>query len=294
MYLYVDAPSLAFLCVFPIQCVFEVKISCESVADMCVCSIESFKQLSALVIELATSLSDTPPQALSHDIVARVPPHLRSMFEDSDSDSQLRRAYVAHLITSILVERVFTPFLFGLGRRSEETATLLTDVSDQLRAKSARREATWRQHTLLAAYTTTDAKARMNKEAGKVMDEIVCRIAPFSADESRLDELRAAVRKIVKLAVETWRYARLERERIEAFMPAVESLECGEQDEGLWLPFSGDNDAHLDADHEKQSMLLRIFPVIRREPIQGSFLADENDRSDSGCVYSKGLALYGG
>lgn len=144
---------------------------------------------------------------------------------------------------------------------------------------------------MLAAYTTTDAKLRMNKEAGKVMDEIVDAITVFSAEaQERTDELRAAVRRIVKLAVETWRYARLEREKVEAFMPPVGEQSGQEEGVGLWLPYSVDGS---DGEEKKlANMLLRIFPVIRRERVQESFWFTDKDRHDRGCVYSKGCALY--
>jgi hypothetical protein len=193
------------------------------------------------------------------------------------------------------VKRIFTPFLFGLGHRSEDTETLLTNVSGQLRAKGVRREAIWRQQTLLAAYTTADAKSRMNKEAGRVMDEIMEAIIPFCADaETKVNDLRAAVRKIVKLAVETWRYARLEREKIEAFMPRVEEIGEGPA-RGVWLPFSADGTSPEDSatnGTESGDMLLRVFPLVRREKVQESFWITENDHNDQGCVYYKGAALY--
>jgi hypothetical protein len=218
------------------------------------------------------------------------------MFEDSAPSMQIRTAYVAHLISTILLDRVFTPFLFGLGQRSEGTEALLEDVSGHLRAKSSRKEATWRQHTLLAAYTTTDAKLRMNKEAGRVMDDIVAAVVSCTTEsEAKADEIRGSVRKIVKLAVETWRYARLEREMIEAFMPAagVEASPDGER--GLWLPY--DIEGSLDPGADKiqkanKKMLLRLFPVIRRESVQEGFRFTKKDCNDNGCIYSKGWALY--
>ena len=98
--------------------------------------------------------------------------------------------------------------------------------------------------------------------------------------------MRSAVKKIVKLAVETWRYARLEREKIEAIMPAIDEGFAAIED-GLWLPFGV-----KEADKFGGEMLLRVFPVIRREPIQECFHVTETDKNDKGCVYSKGLALY--
>jgi hypothetical protein len=218
------------------------------------------------------------------------------LFDDSAASQRHQTAYIAHLISTILLKRVFTPFLFGLGNRTEETEILLEKVSNQLRAKSSRKEATWRQHTLLAAYTTTDAKLRMNKEAGRAMDEIVGAILPFCAEsEAKEDEVRVAVRKIVKLAVETWRYARLEREKIEALMPPVDDEAKPNGEEGFWIPYGDQGLAGANANDSEQNdkkVLLRVFPIIRREQIQEGFRSTEKDCNDKGCVYSKGLALY--
>lgn len=253
-------------------------------------SMESFTQLSTLVFALATSFFGKVPLGSTTEHVA-VPPQLTNLFEDTSRSHRARIAYVAHLVSSILLKRVFTPFLFGLGRRSEDTSTLLADVSDQIRAKSARREATWRQHTLLAAYTTTDAKTRMNKEAGNVMDEIIDAVAPFCAGAETMDELRASVRKIVKLAVETWRYARLEREKIEAVMPSEDNM-APEGLEGCWQSWDIDGVGDVSCEPPSTQLLLRMFPIIRREPVQECFWMTDKDRSDRGCIYSHGWALY--
>lgn len=217
-----------------------------------------------------------------------------SIFEDLPESHQARSGYVAHLISTCLVQRVFRPFLFGLGCRFEDTEELLTDVGEQIRAKSALREAAWRQQTLLAAYTTKDAKLRMNQEAGKVMDEILKAILPLCTEGSaRKDELRTKVRKIVKLAVETWRYARLERERIEASMPMHGDI-VSKQDLGkCWLPYSHQDvngiEPGMGSEH---GLLLRVFPKIERERVQEIFCASGKDENDQGCTYSKGFALY--
>jgi hypothetical protein len=132
----------------------------------------------------------------------------------------------------------------------------------------------------------------MNKEAGKVMDEIVDAIAPLCNECVGMDELRAAVRKTVKLAVETWRYARLEREKIEAVMPSVDDDLAVEETESFWASWDlGDNN---DASFKQpmDQLLLRVFPIFKREPVQECFWVTEKDGSDRGCVYSHGWALY--
>jgi hypothetical protein len=245
-----------------------------------------------LIFELAASCFAKAATEPSIELVERVPKQIPSIFEDSITSKQARTAYVSHLISTILVERVFTPFLFGLGTRCDETADILAKVSDRIRVRSALREATWRQHTLLAAYTTTDAKARMNQEAGKVVDEIMEAIMPLYVEgDIQRDEVRQKIRNIVKLAVETWRYARLEREKIEAFMPTYgeESLR-----EDAWKPFRlGVLDDDLSGGVERRNdVILSTFPLIRREPVQEAFWIIENDKNDRGCLYSSGYALY--
>ncbi|KIW07481.1 uncharacterized protein PV09_01448 [Verruconis gallopava] len=255
--------------------------------------IEAFRQLLDLIFGLSSSHFDRPPRDLSPDLLSTVPAHLPSLIEDTDESRQARSAFIAHIISSKLVERVFTPFLFGLGRRQEETEQLLDIISGKLRTKSSRNESTWRQHTLLAAYTTTHAKLQMNKEAGRVIDDIIAAILPFAIDtETTVTAVRAGVRKIVKLAVETWRYARLEREMIEAILPPVDEGENAEGEEGSWLPYGSQECEDGKDKTPRGRILLRVFPVIRREKVQEGFRLTEKDFNDQGCIYSRGWALY--
>lgn len=262
------------------------------------CSIEAFKQLSTFIFELSTTYFKTPPAAPPAEALTIIPEVLRVIYDSTPRSMQNRSALIAHLISTILVDRVFTPFLFGLGCRSQETENLLEKVSDHLLTKHSRKEATWRQHTLLAAYTTSDAKLRMNREAGRVVDEIMEAIRPFASDpDTTTDEIRGVVRKVVKLAVETWRYVRLEHERTEAVMPGDvdEDLSMGPE-QGLWIPYSMDGCVNSDSDMpdqaENKRMLLRVFPVVRRERVETGYSTAENVCNDKGCVYSKGWALY--
>jgi hypothetical protein len=149
----------------------------------------------------------------------------------------------------------------------------------------------------MAAYTTTDAKQRINSAAGIVIEEIVRSIMPFT-ESSAEEAIRAAIRRIVKLAVEVWRFARLEREMIEASMPETFSEEGGE--EGFWLPQTFDHSAYpvnavkpvFEKQHGAKQLLLTVFPIIRREPMHQCFRLSEKEIDDQGCVYSPGIALY--
>lgn len=89
-------------------------------------------------------------------------------------------------------------------------------------------------------------------------------IQPF-ANKNKREEMLTAVKKIVKTAAETWRYARIELSRISAYT----ATNPREEEEG--------------------GPLLTIFPRIEREPLPGDSPPD--NKSDMGCVYSHGQTL---
>ncbi|TID17363.1 rna polymerase rpb1 c-terminal repeat domain-containing protein [Venturia nashicola] len=257
--------------------------------------IDAFASLSNQIVELATTQFVSLPSNPDPDALARIPATLPSILDNSTASCDLRASFIAHTISSILTVRVFTPFLFSLGLISDQADALLTNLGHQLSSKSTRKEAIWRQHTLTAAYTTTDAKARINSAAGGVIEEIITSIMPFTEADAE-EAVRAAVRPIVKLAVEVWRYARLEREAIGASMlePAAEK----NLEEDLWVPQSFESSSYPVhvvkpvSRHGSKQLLLKIFPVIRREPIHQCFRQSETDMEDDGCLYSPGIALY--
>lgn len=161
-------------------------------------------------------------------------------------------------------------------------------MSNDLRNKSPRKEAIWRQHTLYAAYTAPTAKKTTNSAAGAVVEEIVKQIRPF-ADPDKLELIHVGVKRIVKTAAETWRYARLEREMITAEMPCTgeankpgDEWHCDEHDDN--------NSEVAEAAGSVRKILLRLLPAISREPIHES-LRTEKDKTDNGCLYSPGVTL---
>ncbi|KAE9974399.1 hypothetical protein BLS_003138 [Venturia inaequalis] len=257
--------------------------------------IDAFARLSNHILDLATTQFVSLPSNLNPDALARIPAALPSILDGSTASCDLRACFIAHTISCILTVRVFTPFLFSLGQLSDQADALLTNLGHQLSSKSTRKEAIWRQHTLTAAYTTTDAKARINSAAGGVIEEIITSIMPFT-EASAEEAVRAAVRPIVKLAVEVWRYARLEREAIGASMLETTAEEIAE--DGLWVPPSfvhssyPANTVKPVFQHGSKQLLLKIFPIIRREPIHQCFRQSEADMEDDGCLYSSGIALY--
>jgi serine/arginine repetitive matrix protein 2 len=208
----------------------------------------------------------------------------------------LRAAYVAHIVSAMVTFRVFGPFLFSLGRRYDKADSLFQSMSNHIRDKSTRKEAVWRQQTLLAAFTSSGAKQRINTAAGTVVDEIVAEIKHF-ADPKEEEGIKIAVRRIVKLAAETWRFARLERELIIATMPAVHDDKHEFAGPEYWSAYRSEETpiasladiAHAD---ERPRLLLRLFPVIHREPKHENFRSSKDEKPDEGCVYHHGSALY--
>ncbi|OCK77911.1 hypothetical protein K432DRAFT_303106, partial [Lepidopterella palustris CBS 459.81] len=259
-------------------------------------SLDSFSQLSKQIMDLSSTLFTHLPVTPPADILSLIPPRIPSFLGDTASSRQLRAAYVAHTISTILTFRVFTPFLFSLGRRFDKADGLFTAMSSQLREKSTRKEAVWRQHTLVAAFTSSDAKQRINSAAGSVVEEIVNAIKYFT-DPNEEEALRVGVRRIVKLAAESWRFARLEREMIVAKMPAVDDTDEDGTSDGFW-PAHGLESEPTPTDpavaefQERPRLLLRLFPAIVREAIHECFQITEQEKGDTGCIYSHGLALY--
>lgn len=170
-------------------------------------------------------------------------------------------------------------------------------MSNHIRDKSTRKEAIWRQQTLLAAFTSSGAKQRINTAAGTVVEEIVNAIKHF-ADPKEEEAIKIAVKRIVKLAAETWRFARLEREMITAIMPAPQDKDHDYTGPEYWPPYrpEGTPIASLAGtappSDERPKLLLRLFPVIYREPKHESLRNPDAERPDEGCVYHHGLALY--
>lgn len=171
-------------------------------------------------------------------------------------------------------------------------------LSIDIRRKSVRREAFWRQQTLKAAYTTSDAKQAINVVAAVIVDEIVDHIRHFT-DPTHLDALLTTVRKIVKLAAETWRLARVERELITATMPSAEDEQTANDE---WEEFDYDSrapsptgvEASVEAPTLKRHRrpLLRMLPRIYRGAVHEDFLTEDDHEKALPCTYLRGVILY--
>ena len=84
---------------------------------------------------------------------------------------------------------------------------MLKEVSQSLSKKGAEKEAMWRQQISHAAYTAPNAQQCVNKTAAGIVEDILEIMDSLMHIEER-SKLVAAVRNIVKVAAETWRYAR--------------------------------------------------------------------------------------
>ena len=172
------------------------------------CSLDAFSELRRGIIDLGREYCKGPlTEFLPSYACSKIPPDLPEFSSDSTASIAIRAAYVQHIISYTLTIRIFQPFLFTLSRRHEPANRLFEDMSRQLRQKSTRRESSWRQHTLHAAYTAQSAKQAVNKVASDIVKEICTEIKYLiSYDEE--EQVQTAVRRVVKIAAETWRYAR--------------------------------------------------------------------------------------
>lgn len=226
----------------------------------------------------------------------KVPSDIPSFVDNTPASREIRAAYIQHVISKTLTYRMFQPFLFTLGRRFDKADTFFQMLSSDIRRKSVRREAFWRQQTLKAAYTTSNAKQSINVAAAVIVDEIVDHIRHFT-DPSRLDLVLSGVRKIVKLAAETWRLARVERELITAVMPSAEDDSAFNFD---WQEFTYDPssttpppaEAVSGGSPDKRRPILRMLPRITRDACHEDFLHDNDQEKASSCVYLPGVVLY--
>lgn len=251
-------------------------------------SVDCFTQLSSLIATLSHEHFAYLPIDPPKDILSKIPSELPSFLDNTPPSRALRAAYVQHVVSKTLTYRVFQPFLFTLGRRYDKADTFFQMLSMDIRRKSVRREAFWRQQTLKAAYTTSDAKQSINVAAAVIVDEIIDHIRHF-ADPRQLDSLLTAVRKIVKLAAETWRHARVERELVLASFPAPDAEAI--DNEG-WNEYAATPKEESTGPKPEPSrhVVLRTFPRVVREAAHEDFAVGP-DRATS-CVYSCGEVLY--
>lgn len=240
-----------------------------------------YKQISDLTVEHFSDDIENPPE----NVMKTIPPAIPPFCSNTESSLKLRAAYVEHLISRTISGRIFQPFLFTISLRHGSPDLLFQNMSDHLRKKSTRREALWRQRTLHAAYTISSAKQSINKIAAFIVDEVVEAIKYFS-NPTRWEQVTVAVRRIVKTAAETWRYARLEVAMITASMTADDRPDY----QRLSNPIGPVADI-AGAPDQQRSLLLSLFPIIEREAIHEDIRADSK-QNDRGYIYFPGRMLY--
>lgn len=251
-------------------------------------STDCFNQLSQLIYDLSQEHFAYLPIDPPKDILSKIPSELPSFLDNSPASRDLRCAYIRHVISKTITYRVFQPFLFTLGRRYDKADTFFQMLSMDIRRKSVRREAFWRQQTLKAAYTTSDAKQSINVAAAVIVDEIIDHIRHF-ADPKHLDSLLIAVRKIVKLAAETWRHARVERELVLALFPAPDSEDVSNEQ---WMEYGVTKETSpVQKSDPTRHVVLRTFPCVVREAAHEDFAFASGERA-SPCTYSPGEVLF--
>ncbi|RPB24721.1 hypothetical protein L211DRAFT_807271 [Terfezia boudieri ATCC MYA-4762] len=255
--------------------------------------IDAFTTLTKDIVDISTKFLDLPRMPPG-DVIAEIPSNLPNLLADTDASRILRQAYIQHVISTILCKRIFSPFLFSLANRYDNADSLLKAMSSHLRKKSTRREAVWRNYTLIAAYTANSAKQHAATAATTVIDEIITKIRPF-AEPDNLDRISAGVRRVVKYAIETWRYARLEKEM---FVARVET----EDDDPVWghhpyenqLPYVSDSkliESIQGGSTGKRKLVLHLLPLIYREGIVPA-ISQQDTVLDDGHVFTHGIALF--
>lgn len=240
------------------------------------CSQDAFKHLERQITHLATEHFKDDPRALPEKTERSMLAGLPSFLAELESSAHLRMAFVEHTISRIVTQQIFEPFLFVLSGRLRPADALFIEMSQDLKRKSTRREALWRQRTLHAAYTASSAKQSINNIARYIIDDIVDAIKDL-VDRTKWEHVSAAVRRIVKTAAETWRYARLESPLIIASMNSNQIAQA----------WAGEGFEPLQSGKEA---LLSLFPLIKREAAYGIH-EDEFKPLDDGYVYSRGRVL---
>ena len=170
-------------------------------------SVDAFNQVRKQILELAAQHCKGSLGRLPESLLSDIPAELPDFSSDSLASIQLRAVYVQHAVWRILHQRIFQPFLFTLTRRQADADKLFKEIAENFRHDSWRRETWWRQQTLNAAYTASTAKQSINKVAAVVLEEIMEHIQYLTRVEER-EQIKVAIRRIIKLSAETWRYVR--------------------------------------------------------------------------------------
>lgn len=248
-------------------------------------SHDAFNSLQSQISHLAVRYFRDGPKQAPNDVIERIPKKLSSILSNTDPSKQLRVAYIEHMVSSAITHQIFEPFLFTLAIRRKSMDNLVTEWSESLWEKSKTGQTFFRQQILHAAYTSPSAKQSINKAAMVIVDNILDAITPF-ADQANWESIRVGIRRIVKLAAETWRYAALEKAAITASL--------FDQDRStvprLEQPVGGIPSAEP-VQPQLREILLPLFPTIERQPMPEE-LRGELKEENNGCLYTPGRMLY--
>ena len=248
-------------------------------------SHDAFNSLQNQISHLATQYFRDGPEYLPDEVVEKIPTSLPSILTNTNSSKQLRVAYIEHIVSSTITHEMFEPFLFTLAMRRKSMDNLIMEWSESLRQKSKKRETLFRQYILHAAYTSPSAKQYINAAAGIIVDSIFEDVKYF-AEPKNWDSINVGIRRIVKLAAETWRYARLEKGVIAASLPDQDHSKIPEPEHAGEITSS----ANLSANQVRE-ILLPLFPTIERLPLPEENQGESKEGND-GCVYTPGRTLY--
>ncbi|KAI5306888.1 hypothetical protein KEM56_006587 [Ascosphaera pollenicola] len=223
---------------------------------------ERFSKLQTMVVNFSKENFGHISSPPSSSILEKIPASIPSFLDNTASSRELRAAYVQHVVFKILVRRMFTPFLFTAEGNPDNSpiSEYLATLSSNIARTSARRESIWRQHTLKAAYSVPGAGPLANEVAFRLVKEIMDELRHFS-DPTQTEVMYSGARRIVKLALETWRLARIERIRIHAVMPLIE----GDVDSGTYEEFDFVNGSVPNRNTNRRQILLQTAPRIYRE-----------------------------
>lgn len=219
--------------------------------NLCVSSAAAFELLAQSIETVSKDYCSHPPKDSTLPLNMFLEPNLPEIVGSTEPSMQLRSILIQHKIFKVLHRRIFQRFLFVPfeDHSDVELDRVLRGLSRLICQKSLRREALWRSITLRAIYTSPEARSMVGFMASAVLDEIWQQVAELSAPSTR-EELAAALREVVRSAIELWRQTQVEVDRIYSAMPDVSSH------------------------HSMSDVLLWVRPHIVRERIGGASMAN--------------------
>ncbi|EXJ86984.1 hypothetical protein A1O3_03941 [Capronia epimyces CBS 606.96] len=244
--------------------------------------VSAFNQLGSLIEEIATQFFQPNPNNLAHHQQVYQKLGVPDISGVTAAATVLRSLVIQSQIWSIIQRRVFEPFVFISAHGADDEDNVEKEfwaLASMIRAKSLRREAMWRSITMRAIYASAAGRKATRIAATRLSMEIMDRIETLTLSETR-PALLQAIRVVAKVAVETWRRARLEWDLIHSSMPSTPET---------WEATSSPSDA-----------MLWVRPHIVRElAIRGTAGMEVRDETSpqqtptmACCIYLQGTALH--